>query len=195
MQVIDRSYPNASGIYAEGRVLNTLYLLSKGWWGVGEPNRSCIREKRPYKRHIGDKYVFFLVTQLVPVRALRMLILGKARVTKDLTWALNLKCWSKVTPSIQRVLSRGIMEMFRVIWRWMFDCANRGVNRVMVDFGAEIADPSSSALTSIFDALAVGALAIWSTLLLEQETVKSSAVEMTCEKVIGLGECKSKEVE
>ena len=40
-----------------------------------------------------------VLPQLVLVRALRMLILGKARVTKDLTWALNLKRVSKVIPS------------------------------------------------------------------------------------------------
>ena len=57
--MIDGSHLNAAGGYAEGRVLNSsLEFLNKGWWDVGEPNGSCICEKRPDKRHIGDKYGF-----------------------------------------------------------------------------------------------------------------------------------------
>ena len=46
-----------------------------------------------------------------------MLIRGKAQVTKDFTWELNLKNEVKVTPSIQLNLSRGSMELLRVRMR------------------------------------------------------------------------------
>ena len=48
--------------YAEGRVLDGLKFLNKGWWDIGEPNGSCIHEKIPDKGHIGDKYGYLLLT-------------------------------------------------------------------------------------------------------------------------------------
>ena len=41
--------------------------------------------------YIGDKYGFFLLTSVGTIRVLRMLTRGKTWMTKDLTWALNLK--------------------------------------------------------------------------------------------------------
>ena len=38
VQVIDRGHLNAAGGYAEGRVLDILEFLNKGWRGVWEPN-------------------------------------------------------------------------------------------------------------------------------------------------------------
>jgi len=43
------------------------------------------------------------------------------------------------------------MELFRVTRELLLDCANSGANRVMVDFGAEMAKLRSSASYSIFD--------------------------------------------
>ena len=40
---------------------------------------------------IGDKYGFLLLTPVGMSKGLRMLIRGKARMTKDLSWALNFK--------------------------------------------------------------------------------------------------------
>ena len=38
MQVIDRSHLNAAGGYAEGKVLDSLEFLNKGWRGIRLPN-------------------------------------------------------------------------------------------------------------------------------------------------------------
>ena len=64
VQVIIKGYLNTVGGYVEGRVLDSLEFLNKGWfWGTfGEPNGSCIHEKGPDKGHIGDKYSFILLT-------------------------------------------------------------------------------------------------------------------------------------
>ena len=64
VQEIDKRRLNAAGDYEKGRVLDGLQFLNKGWWGVGEPNWSCIYEKGPDKGHICDKYGFFF---LIPV--------------------------------------------------------------------------------------------------------------------------------
>ena len=47
-----------------------------------------------------------------------------------------------------------------------------------MDFGIQMAEPRSSAHSSIFDKLAIGVSAIWLTLELEHKTVKSSAQEL-----------------
>ena len=62
MQVIDTGNPDAAGGYKEDRVLDSLEVLNKGGWAVGEPNRNCIHEKGPYKGHIVDKCGFHLLT-------------------------------------------------------------------------------------------------------------------------------------
>ena len=56
VNAIDRGHLNASGGYAEGRVLDSL------WSGAGESNGSCIHEKGLDKGHIGDNYGFLLLT-------------------------------------------------------------------------------------------------------------------------------------
>ena len=61
-QVIDRGHLNRAGGYAEGRDLDSIEFLNKGWRGIGEPNGSCIHEKGPDKRLIGDKYGLLLLT-------------------------------------------------------------------------------------------------------------------------------------
>ena len=99
-------------------------FLNKGQWGIEEPYGSCIHGKGPDQGHIGYKYSFFCWSQLVPVKALRMLIRGMDRLYKGLTWAWNLKWGLKVTRSIQGVLSRDSMELFRVTWGWALDCAS-----------------------------------------------------------------------
>ena len=65
MQVINRGHLNTAGSYAEGRVVDSLEILDKGWWDVGEPNVSCIHEKGPDKELIGDGYDFHLLTPVV----------------------------------------------------------------------------------------------------------------------------------
>ena len=72
VQEIDISYFNAASGYvnAEGRVLDNLEFLNWGWRGVGEPNGSCIHEKRPDKGHIGDKCGFLLLTPVGTSRGL-----------------------------------------------------------------------------------------------------------------------------
>ena len=131
-----------------------------------------------------------------------MLTWAKARVTRDLTWALNLKWKSQVTPITQGVFSRGSMELLRITRGWLLDCANWGVNRVMVDFGTEISKPRSSARSSIFGEWASdhqlrdgqwASSGIWSTLELEQEIVKSTAYELV-RKSSDLGNVETKDV-
>ena len=70
MQVMDRGHSNAADGYAEGRVLNSLEFLNRGWWGTGEPNGSCIYEKELDKEHIGDMYGFFMLTPVGTGKAL-----------------------------------------------------------------------------------------------------------------------------
>ena len=85
---------NGAGGNVEGRVLDILEFLmvrNSKMVRCWEPNGSCIHEKVPDKGLISDKNGFLLLTQLVPVGALSMLIRRKVRVTKDFTWALNLK--------------------------------------------------------------------------------------------------------
>ena len=94
VQVID-SHLNAAGGYAEGRVLDILKFLNKGWRVVGDPNGICMHEKGPDKGHIGDKYDFLLLTLVGTSKGLEDVdtgIRGEARMTIDLTtWALNLQ--------------------------------------------------------------------------------------------------------
>jgi len=61
-QVINRDHLNASGGYADGRILESIEFLDKGWRGVGEPNGNCMHEKGPAKGHICDKYGVLLPT-------------------------------------------------------------------------------------------------------------------------------------
>ena len=91
VQVMDRGHLNTAGGYAEGRVLNSLEFLDKGWLGVRESNWSCMHEKGPDKGFIGDEYGFLLLTPVGTSKALRMSIRGNPRVTTDSTWALNMK--------------------------------------------------------------------------------------------------------
>ena len=86
-----KGHLNAAGKYAECRFLNSLELLNQVWWGVGEPNQSCIQEKRSDKGYIGDKDDFLLFPcGMISIR-------DEAWLTIDLTWALKLKRGSKVT--------------------------------------------------------------------------------------------------
>ena len=61
VQVIGRDHFNAAGGYTEGRVLDCLEFLNKGWRVIGKPNGSCIHDNGPDKGHIGDKYGFLLL--------------------------------------------------------------------------------------------------------------------------------------
>ena len=54
-----------------------------GWRGVGEPNGSCIHEKAPDKRHIGDKYGFLLLTAVGTSKGLENVDTAS---TYDLAW-------------------------------------------------------------------------------------------------------------
>ena len=65
---------------------------------------------------------------------------------------------------------------------------------MIVNFGAEMAKPLTSAHSSICDAWVVRASAIWAMLGLEQETVKTSVQELI-KKFVRLGESEGKEVE
>ena len=56
--MIDKGRLNTAGGYVEGRVMDSLKFMNKGWLGVGEPNGSCIHEKG----HIGEKYGFLMLT-------------------------------------------------------------------------------------------------------------------------------------
>ena len=42
--------------------MDSLEFLNKGRWGIGEPSGSCIHEKGPDKKNIGDKYGYLLLT-------------------------------------------------------------------------------------------------------------------------------------
>ena len=176
MHVIDRVHLNAAGGYAEGKVLDSLEFLKKGWWGVEKPNGSFIHEKGPDKGHIGDKYGFLLLTSVATSKGFGGVdmewSLGYYRFDMGIEFAVRVKGHSQ-SPSIQGVLSRGSKE-FRVIWGWVLHCANCGVKRVMQEFRAEMAKSRLFAHSSIFDEWAVKASAIWSTLELEQEAVKLS---------------------
>ena len=55
--MIDRGHLDAAGGYAEGKVLDKLEYMKKGWRGVEEPNASCILKKG----HI-DESGFLLLT-------------------------------------------------------------------------------------------------------------------------------------
>ena len=46
--MIDRAHISVAGRYAEGRALDSLEFLNKGWCGVDEPNGSCMYEKGPF---------------------------------------------------------------------------------------------------------------------------------------------------
>ena len=61
-----------------------------------------MHEKGSDKKLVSDKNGFILLTPVGTSKALRMLIRGKVRVNKVLTWALNLKCGSKVTLYLYR---------------------------------------------------------------------------------------------
>ena len=64
-EVIDKGRLNTAGGYVEGRVMDSLKFMNKGWLGVGEPNGSCIHENGPGKRQIGDKYGFLQLTPVI----------------------------------------------------------------------------------------------------------------------------------
>ena len=68
--MIDRGHLNTAGGYAEGRVLDSLEFLDKGWRGVGEPNGSCIHEKELDKGLISDKNGFLLLSPVGTCRGL-----------------------------------------------------------------------------------------------------------------------------
>ena len=68
-QVIGGGHLNAAGGYAEGRVLDILEFLNKGWDGVLNKNG------------------FFLLTPVGISKGFEDVDTGKARVINDLTWA------------------------------------------------------------------------------------------------------------
>ena len=71
VQLIDRGHPNAAGGYVDDRVLDSLGFLNKRWWGIGEPDGSCIHEKERDKGLLGDKYGFLLLTTVDTSKALK----------------------------------------------------------------------------------------------------------------------------
>ena len=147
--MIDRSHLNAAGGKAEGKVLNSFKFLNQGWWDVGEPNGSCIHEKGSGKG-IGDMDGFLFLTPVGTNKGLEDVITEWSYLTIYSTWDLNLKIGAKVTLSMHSVLPRSSRELFRVTRAWVLDCANWEVKRVM-DFGANIIEPRSSANSSIFN--------------------------------------------
>ena len=82
--------------------------------------------------------VSFCCPQFVPVSSFRIFRRGLAFFTIASTCLWKKRWGSKVTPRILGCLSSGSGDPFSGTVGWEFYCWNWGVNRVMVDFRAEI---------------------------------------------------------
>ena len=82
--------------------------------------------------------VSFCCPQLVPVNGFKTLFLLLTLLATYMQWALNEKNVSIYTPSNFGLRTRGSSASEILILGWLLACIGSGMNKITVDFGADI---------------------------------------------------------